>query len=394
MNSSEVVYANSGRRAIFSIESPLQLLSSIAIVEDEEKNIGFSTLIISRRFRGADCYASRLAETGIFNQVLLSDYSYRNPERAPLLEALRDRGYAPQFVELANKIALSEYDNLFFPGVNNLNLELKSRFVRNGHSELIDDGTGSHNGSIAKAYSLLDPIVNYRKRRYPDRFCARRMAKAVTRLTIGWRYQMDVQAVNLFNPSNADKEQYRKVQVHSLAVPSHLSELGTIFPLTYIHDYAKRRLVYLTLPDNAPEKLLEMEDDIVHALASEYGSELIIRCHPRCQRMNGAMNGALVDRGDGFWELYWAKGLLDEKSILIGMMSSAQVTPKIIANSEPALIFLSKIAFGDKANSHTIKDIMSRYENADRIMVPSNIADMKATVSKGLQSVSEKDLNG
>ena len=37
------------RRAIFSIESPFQLLSSIAIIKDEERCIDYSTLVVSNR---------------------------------------------------------------------------------------------------------------------------------------------------------------------------------------------------------------------------------------------------------------------------------------------------------------------------------------------------------
>lgn len=79
------------RRAIFSIESPFQLLSSIAIIKDEERCIDYSTLVVSNRFKCAEDYVDRLREAGIFDQVILSEYSYRDPKKAPLKEALRGR---------------------------------------------------------------------------------------------------------------------------------------------------------------------------------------------------------------------------------------------------------------------------------------------------------------
>ena len=87
------------RRAIFSIESPFQLLSSIAIIKDEERCIDYSTLVVSNRFKCAEDYVDRLREAGIFDQVILSEYSYRDPKKAPLKEALRGAIYDSRFVE-------------------------------------------------------------------------------------------------------------------------------------------------------------------------------------------------------------------------------------------------------------------------------------------------------
>ena len=201
------------RRAIFSIESPFQLLSSIAIIKDEERCIDYSTLVVSNRFKCAEDYVDRLREAGIFDQVILSEYSYRDPKKAPLKEALRGAIYDSRFVELSQQFSFREYDVLYFPGVNNLNLELKMSFVKNGHSELIDDGTGSHNASIAKAYSLLDPIVNYREAGFNKIDFAKWVAKCATRALKGTRYSMDIASVNLFNPSDGYKKRYKNVDV-------------------------------------------------------------------------------------------------------------------------------------------------------------------------------------
>ena len=104
------------RRAIFSIESPFQLLSSIAIIKDEERCIDYSTLVVSNRFKCAEDYVDRLREAGIFDQVILSEYSYRDPKKAPLKEALRGAIYDSRFVELSQQFSFREYDVLYFPG--------------------------------------------------------------------------------------------------------------------------------------------------------------------------------------------------------------------------------------------------------------------------------------
>jgi hypothetical protein len=82
-------------------------------------------------------------------------------------------------------------------------------------------------------------------------------------------------------------------------------------------------------------------DTLLQRLSCE-GTPTYFRPHPRSQNMDPITNTEVIQLGAGFWELACHEKAIGE-SVLIGISSTAQLSPVLEANSKPILILLHRI---------------------------------------------------
>ena len=117
---------------------------------------------------------------------------------------------------------------------------------------------------------------------------------------------------------------------------------------------------------------------------------IVVRMHPRDTAYELYSNFTIDARGD-MWELKTTQMDLD-KTVLIGYYSTAQMTPKMLYDKEPWLIFVCHImnvsSPEEMANvDQGIEKIRQLYTNKDRIIVPRTAEELKAALEKVMETI-------
>lgn len=104
-----------------------------------------------------------------------------------------------------------------------------------------------------------------------------------------------------------------------------------------------------------------------------YKEKVIVRMHPR-ELDYDYYRDFNIDMGDDMWELKILNADVD-KMILIAPFSTAQVTPKLIFNLEPTLIFVHEFSFlKSMGRVHDVEifisDLKKSYRNPEKIYTP------------------------
>ena len=132
-------------------------------------------------------------------------------------------------------------------------------------------------------------------------------------------------------------------QIPGNADERYLNLLRDIFISQAHHSvYRADDIIYLRQPmEDFGEMYVQIDEAIVNALFEVAGNRFIVRKHPRSRN--------LVDCGpyrqdclSTAWE-YECIDSISGKNCLIGMFSTAQITPKILFDLEPVVIFLFRL---------------------------------------------------
>lgn len=101
----------------------------------------------------------------------------------------------------------------------------------------------------------------------------------------------------------------------------------------------------------------------------------IVRLHP--VQKDVEYKHVLMDNINNLWEIDCIENVKDS-NILLSYYSSAQISPKLLANKEPILIFIYKLFLSDLSSFDTknielsIENVKANYKNKNRIFVPEN----------------------
>lgn len=275
-----------------------------------------------------------------------------------------------------------KYDELVFssatPLIHNLRKYVCEQDVR---AQLIDDGMGSHAGSLYASISFMDDIVAKEAWNQGNISKLKYLIKRALSVWTDARLKFGVETLWLFNPGKHERERYSdQVVIRTLELPTcQLPGDASAKMEESIQGYEGKRIVVLLGPSDQPEYVNKAEATILSMLK---GEDIVIRCHPRSDASddNGS-GGTYIDRGVEPWEVMLAHHLIEGDVLLIGFFSTAQWMPKLLMDLEPSLMFLSEMT-GIKGsvssiNREMIEEIRESYRDKRKIHLPSNWGDVE-----------------
>lgn len=317
---------------------------------------------------------SKRIGTNIFKQELCRNIYYVNNKglsnkhfKIKSFLYLLKRNHLEEFTFSDNKILDTVYDTIW---VGDGNVVGCSLVEKNNNSEVVwyDDGISSYANSPRNAgHSKWHEIVmkSFRLGAYkynPGKLYVNNSTFAMTK-------DFSVQQLPLIDGNNAARD-----------------IIGEIF------DYKEEvsflgRYRFLALIDGQILEGVEgyngtnMEKIIDQTCLAR--SDVIIRKHPRDKR---SYNNYNVDEGVNMWELECIKNL-NNSHVLLSCCSTAQLTPKLICQKEPYLVFLYKLFLNEdspyiKINIDVINNIRNMYSDCNKIFVPNNIEELNVYISR------------
>lgn len=342
-----------------------QLLNIIKFVyfnaENSKKN---SDLYISTAIKNFREKADILIDMGIFSHVyIVENVEYSANRAARKIDAFFKCLDKKSFLKLMHSSDRpdlgTKYETLMIPCIN-LMCDMFCHYFLHSHVYLIEDGAGSYSGNIAASTTSK----------------SRQMFHRIT----GTDYIIQKLYVN-------QKEICRSTVSDSIEqIPyednlEYLDFLKKIFlPLGYKSCYKDGAFVYLQQPlQDFGNEFLNMEKEILLFLIQAEPENFIFREHPRCVNQLKRYPCKYDDSGAA-WECICIDDI-SEESVLIGMSSTALITPKLLFGKEPYLVFLYKLYPHNQEYINICddiaKNICSIYEKPEKVFCPDSITELK-----------------
>jgi len=140
-----------------------------------------------------------------------------------------------------------------------------------------------------------------------------------------------------------------------------------------------QRVIFLSQPFEDID--ISKSFNAVMELLTFVSEDVLIRFHPR-EAGRKVPEKIRTDHGSVMWELTASMTDMDDK-ILVGYYSTAQMTPKILFDQEPWLIFLYRIdknLFDERMKKSLdimVEDLRANYRDKGKIFIPDSIEDFK-----------------
>lgn len=355
----EVPLSTTTLKTAFICGTPLQLLGCIDLVFHQLETDGSAPdLYLRHDFTGSGELAQRLIDAGIFGSVFQigtpggKPFSIRGNESDTLpehpLDLLRQQ-IGPTYGTAENR-----YTKLVFTYPYDT---VKALHCLNRNARIItfEDGIGSYFGDIlaANGGSLLP---------HPQRLYL-------------WNKHMytgdligDVREL----PSMAEDAAMQLIVAEIFGVTAR-----TLAP------YQGKRCIYLTQPiDGKPERERELRETIT--ALKPWRETTVVRRHPRDDAPEAP--GFTYDRENAQWELLCLAGVIDDTSVLVSSISTAQLSPKLLHDAEPTLIFTACLdgRIATSGELSVIDTIRHAYRDGNKIIVPRTADEFQAALERSL----------
>lgn len=150
--------------------------------------------------------------------------------------------------------------------------------------------------------------------------------------------------------------------------------LNDIFSIHNKHINYDKKIIYLTQPNDDKLKSNDYMNTEILSLLSKYRENVLIRKHPRVAYSFRDYN---IDTNKNLWELNFVDHL-NSDMILIGNSSTAQITPKLVFDLEPTLVFTFKLYKNMYSKEVTdrlvslLNNIKNCYRNPEKVLILSN----------------------
>ena len=360
-------------KELFICDTPYQLLNVLNIVfhdydiDSSEKTVTRDLYIINQ-FESASRLKDKIAEQSLFSNVYLLRKDETKFMKVGIKRHIRMSAdflgprtlLAKRFKDYdVSKLSYEDYDVVYASGAFStvaaiLKINPNARFM------LYDDGLGSYDG---------DFLV---------RSSGGKLNRAFCMLFHVGSYVCKPEKLLINNVSICHSTSVKKEDIYPLPSfdKSFIDFCNQIFACSGADN---KKIVWLSQPMDCSMGAVETRDTIRDALM-DYKNDITVRMHPR-DLDKEYYRAFSIDDGKDLWELSILNRNPDEL-VLLGSYSSAQITPKILFDLEPTLVFLfllnvqasqeEKITIMEK-----IKEIKSIYKHPERIIIPRNKDELR-----------------
>lgn len=359
-------------RSLFFADTPLQVFNATMLAA-QLSNTSTSDILLVDQFEGCKKIARRLRQSSYFATVY---------EQKPLsFSSANDRRFKNAGIHLGKRYLNLDYlrdiryDMLFVacptPTSNEVLLELRNAnpYIS---TALYEDGTGSYNGNVLRGVSYIDCLF---KGCEPNTLKAEFQVSLFRALGKG-RTLYKPQGIYLYRPGNALLEYgFPKRQlVYSDCCAAALKD---VFECDASVLEASDIVILDSVRQEGEEDSgADTVDSFLSGLSGFHGN-VSFKMHPRSLRVpKSAESLALLD---GFWELQCAECDMTDK-VLVGVASSAMMSPVTMFGKEPTLVFLfdivASISDSRKALFRAVYEAaLSLYLDKSKVLAPKTMEE-------------------
>ncbi|WP_217969364.1 alpha-2,8-polysialyltransferase family protein [Adlercreutzia caecimuris] len=384
---------NTGTSHLFIVETPFQLLVALSFCEANENLLEECAIDIAiyAQFEKAADYIERLKQCGRFREVYLVPPFYGKTKREGLNHTIEILGSGREnrrrFFENCPFFCDKNYDVIYAAGATRLPVDVKQFCGEDACTVLLEDGAGSRNGAIFKAFSFVEPIatagvpLSFEER-------VKSLGKRVIDCVTGGRLRLCSRELWLFSPDQAVRDRFPDLDIREIPKECATGELVTLVMRPDSSGGCLPRVIFFAIPRLTSGAVVNVQEDIVALLADSDGWDAIARRHPRDTDM--PLPSSLVSEEDvDSWEVLYGTGAVRPDAVLVGFGSTAQVSPKTIYDAEPYQVFLHRLLPPDSlmriAAQSVMDELQSRYTERGRIFAPASMEEVRETIDSILE---------
>ncbi|MCR5391079.1 MAG: hypothetical protein K6E77_10040 [Lachnospiraceae bacterium] len=266
-----------------------------------------------------------------------------------------------------------DYDIIYSTWPDDMVLQL---LVCNKGAEhvLYDDGLGSHSYDMFEFGRNPDTLARF------NRYGLDIEKFRPKRLLLSWNEKTENNYMVEVLPMLKEQEDLKEL-------------LKFVFDYKETDLYRNNRYFFLSQPyakddrfNFGREQFVQKEYKCFEMMNRLLGS-FVMRLHPAEQKSERQrIPGAELDQINNMWELQCLNDI-KEDSVLIGMLSTAQYTPKYLLGKEPYVLFLYKVCFtgtdfykeSDLEKCYALKN---SYIDKEKIMIPDDLDELEECLKK------------
>ena len=352
---------------VFMAQTAYQLMNMIKFVYfDTEGAKGRSNIYISNKVYLQIFDKKKLIDSGLFSKVVVYKEKRYSDDKTvgkidTFLNVVNRNAFKKQLEKGEEK---GDAEIVVIPSVS-LESQMFWQYIKHKKVYLIEDGLGSLTGNI-----LFDGMRPSRRR--------------LTEILYG-SFRLDKMYLNNLNYNNSvsDTNFYEIPGKFSKELCSFLKEI--FLPIEYESPYSATDVLYLQQPAAIwKTSYVEAEERLLRQCAKVLGNKLIVRCHPLTID-NPRLQGIRYDLQNYAWEAECIDRI-DDTSIIMGIFSTAQFSPKLVFNREPHVIFMHKIITPTNITNTEIEKMIDvlkyDYSKKDKIHIPDSKEELLDILSE------------
>ncbi len=372
-------------RGVFIACTPYQLFVSMALVSQFSNDSSFESthvrndlVVIGDYF--SDQQIDLLSKTNLFNQIYhIAGRAPVKHDFIPFLEGVfsTNKRLLARLLTRTSRLPDCQYGRMYYGSPVFEVHEFRRLFCTDSANYAIDDGTGSHCGTVYAGFSNFDFILS---KKYSMNLKERMILLCrfiFDAISMG-AYRLNPRKLYLVDPSESDIENYRNIPIESVDFTAMLEnpESMAVFPSMNDSIYQDASMIYF----GSSGLLEDFDAKFAPKILKKAPGKSVFRAHPKSSSSVDLPNGVLIDDSASFWEPLCIRQPVGDNSILVGIYSTAQVTPYAITGSEPFLIFLYKLvrcgSIREAAFDKAVLDLKKRYTSPDKVIVPETERDL------------------
>lgn len=373
---------------LFIAETPFQLFSALCFFEANVERFSQECVDIAiyAQFTKADAYVDALRESGVFRNVFyIRPYHEKvtreglNYVRDILLFKSRSRR---RFFEACPGLAANQYNHLYVAGATRFPLDVKQFCAQDARTVLFEDGAGSRNGAIYKAFLFMDPIETHEVSFSHEDYVKLAAKRVVDKLLKG-KLRLGCDELWVFSPDKDFQKRLPEIEVHE--IPRQCMRGDLIKSVMHADSPAESdaNIIFFAAPLTTGGGIPELQTRIIELLEEKREWRAKVRRHPRGFDLD-VPKALVTDDDDTCWEAVWGARRRKENMILMGFGSTAQLTPNTLFCEEPYQFFLHKLLPFDSPLKTAAQDVMNelarRYDRTDRILSPNSFDELIESV--------------
>ncbi len=382
---------SSRHKVLYIVDTPFQI--AVSICDLYSSGIGKADIAIYGQFTDANIIAHRLKESSTFNKVFYINPYIEHERNWNIKYYIRSTVFPKRsfkrFLEAASDLHSSgEYTDIRFCAATPIVHDIRLYCGRNDTNVvLLEDGSGLYNYSVINDMAFLDRIVDTKHEVHGFRRVIKQLVNACTFR----RYQLGINEVHGFK-QDVLRKMYPNIYVRGITLSSQASNaMLEIFCDSNTEICEDGNCYLLTLPEDVPERVFEIEREIISQSVSNINRETVLRLHPRLISVEKLIDGNTFSRGlsiskGGLWEAYCLSGAVSERTILVGFGSTAQTTPKELCSIEPYVVFLPLILPEDYHARKSLIEVAKNYldvvEDKSRVFLPESINEYTEIIKR------------
>lgn len=370
-------------RILVVVDRPLQLFSALCVVMTKfENRMKDVDIAIEPSFLGSKDVVDRLRASGLVSNVFLGAGSEGRPKsigKMMLRTALRPKKFREEmlgwFGEEFPELVSRQYCTLICGSINAATVSVKQCCCSSANVIVVDEGAGSHDGTVFRLLSCLDDVFGGFRGGGKGYILKKACKWLISKISHN-RFTIGITDIYLFSLGERERGLYRNCNLAKIVIPENLSLLQELFVSQEDRSlFSSSKIFYLPTSGSAPEEVKEREIELIK-LCAHYLPGLTIKNHPsRPPKDFSKLDVRVIDASSN-WEMALLMGWIDEDSVLLGIASSAQFNPKLVAGIEPRCVFLYKLIKCEKLNlsslGDSVEDLTKRYCDKKRVEIPAD----------------------